>query len=156
MTRTSIQAEVVIIGADPAGLFAAMRLAGLLSALVLDSKSRTGGAGGATDGKLNLSPHVGFDLDELRLSETKATEYIEAVDRCFLGHGADPTLHGTDEAAVRWWMERVSWLWQCTPKGYWDIILVPIKQRHTGTDFAHRVTAAMAETVRRRGGRFLL
>ncbi|EXJ13369.1 hypothetical protein D779_3841 [Imhoffiella purpurea] len=57
---------------------------------------------------------------------------------------------------MRWWMERVSWVRRRTPKGDWDISLVPIRQRHMGTDFAHRVTADMAESVRRKGGRFQL
>jgi len=158
MTMTSEQrrVDVAIMGAGPAGLFAALHLAGRKSVLLLDRKARPGGAGGATDGKLNLSPHIGLDLGELRLSEDQAMEYIELVDRWFLDHGADPTLHGMDEARVRWWLERVSWVRRRTPKGDWDITLVPIKQRHMGTDFAHRVTAAMAETIRRRGGQFQL
>ncbi len=149
-------ADVVIIGAGPAGLFAAMRLAGKLNVLVLDRRSHPGGAGGYTDGKLNLSPHIGLDLAELGLSEEEATRRIEEVDRVFLDHGADPTLHGLDQARIQWWLDRVSWVRRPTPKGQWDIQLVPVVQRHMGTDFAHRVTKAMADTVARRGGTLLL
>ncbi|MGA7983496.1 MAG: FAD-dependent oxidoreductase [Chromatiaceae bacterium] len=156
MTEPAKHYDLVIIGAGPAGLFAALQLAGRLGVLVIDRKASPGGAGGATDGKLNLSPHIGLDLEELGLSETDAMERIERVDRVFLEHGADPTLHGLDEGRIRWWLERVSWVRRTTPKDDWDIQLVPVRQRHMGTDFAHRVTAAMADTIGRRGGRFLL
>lgn len=148
--------DVVVIGAGPAGLFAGLRLAGHLRILLLDRRPRPGGAGGATDGKLNLSPHIGLDLAELGLSEEEAARRIQEVDGIFLDHGADPTLHGLDEARIQWWMERVSWVRRRTLKGGWDIQLVPVVQRHMGTDFAHRVTGAMAGTVRQRGGAFLL
>lgn len=137
-------------------MLAALALAGQLDILLIDRKPRPGGAGGATDGKLNLSPHIGLDLQELALSEEEALQRIDRVDQTFLEHGADPTLHGQDEARIRWWLERVSWVRRRTPKGDWDIGLVPVKQRHMGTDFAQQVTAALAQTIRDRGGRFSL
>ncbi|QVL48349.1 MAG: FAD-dependent oxidoreductase [Thiocapsa sp.] len=148
--------DVVIIGAGPAGLFAAMRLAGKMKVLVIDRRPRPGGAGGYTDGKLNLSPHIGLDLAELGLSEEEASRRIEEVDRIFLHHGADPTLHGLDEARIQWWLDRVSWVRRPASKDRWDIQLVPVVQRHMGTDFAHRVTKAMADTVEQRGGTLML
>jgi flavin-dependent dehydrogenase len=117
MTQTARHYDVVIIGAGPAGLFAALQLAGRLSVLVIDRKPVPGGAGGATDGKLNLSPHIGLDLGELGLSESEALARIDKVDRVFLAHGADPTVHGLDEARIQWWLERVSWVRRRTPKG---------------------------------------
>jgi uncharacterized FAD-dependent dehydrogenase len=148
--------DVAVLGAGPAGLFAAMSLAAELDVLVVDRRSHAGGAGGYTDGKLNLSPYIGLDLGELRLTEGEAMALIREVDSAFLAHGADATVHGEDEAAVRAWLERVSWVRRRTPKGDWDITLMPVKQRHMGTDFAHRVTGAMAQTIRERGGRVAL
>jgi len=156
MTEHTRAFDVVIIGAGPAGLLAALTLAGRLSVLVIDRRPRPGGAGGATDGKLNLSPQVGLDLQELSLTEQEAAQRIHAVDQVFLEHGADPTLHGADDRRVAWWLERVSWVRRRTPKGEWDITLLPVRQRHMGTDFAHRVTARMADTITRRGGTLLL
>src|SRR3989304_5282669 len=52
--------DVAVVGAGPAGMFVARTLAGKLSVLVLDEKGRTGGAGAMTDGKPNLSPHIGL------------------------------------------------------------------------------------------------
>ena len=156
MTEKEQHFDVVVIGAGPAGLFAALDLCPRLRVLLIDRRDNPGGAGGATDGKLNLSPQVGLDLAELRLTEEGAQARIDAVDRVFLDHGADPTLYGVDDRRIQWWMDRVSWVRRTTPKGDWDITLVPVRQRHMGTDFAHRVTAAMAETIRRRGGILLL
>ncbi len=156
MTHTDRHVDVVVIGAGPAGLFAALTLSPHLRVVVVDRRDRPGGAGGATDGKLNLSPHIGLDLAELNLAEEDAQARIDAVDRVFLDHGADPTLYGVDDRRIQWWLDRVSWVRRRTPKGGWDIALVPVRQRHMGTDFAHRVTAAMAETVRGRGGTLLL
>jgi uncharacterized FAD-dependent dehydrogenase len=148
--------EVIVVGAGPAGLFAALTLCPHLRVLLIDRRDRPGGAGGATDGKLNLSPQVGLDLAELRLTEAEAQARIDTVDRVFLDHGADPTLHGLDDRRIQGWLDRISWVRRPTPKGGWDITLIPVRQRHMGTDFAHRVTAAMAETIRRRGGSLLL
>jgi len=146
--------DVAIVGAGPAGLFAARTLAGKLSVLVLDEKARTGGAGAMTDGKLNLSPHIGLDLSELRMTEEEARERIAAVDEVFLAHGADPTVYGEDRDRIDAWLDRVSWARRRTPKGEWDITLLPARQRHMGTDLAHRVVARMTEAIAKAGVEF--
>ena len=148
--------DVVVIGAGPAGLFAAHGLAGRLSVLVLDEKQRCGGAGALTDGKLNLSPHIGLDLAELGLTEEEATRRIRAVDEVFLRHGADETLYGADEAGVRGWLDRVSWVRSRTRGGEWDITLVPALQRHMGTDLAHLVVDRITASIRGAGAEFRL
>ena len=156
MTGDPQRWDVIVIGAGPAGLFAAHGLAGRLSVLVLDEKRRTGGAGALTDGKLNLSPHIGLDLAELGLTEEEAWRRIRAVDEVFLRHGADETLHGADEAGVRGWLDRVSWARSRTHRGSWDITLVPALQRHMGTDRAHLVVDRLTASIRGAGAEFRL
>ncbi len=139
--------DVIVVGAGPAGLFAARALSGKLSVLVVEEKARTGGAGAMTDGKLNLSPRIGLDLEELQIGEEEAGQRIAQIDEAFLEHGADRTLYGVDAERIALWLDRVSWVRRPTPKGDWDITLLPARQRHMGTDLAHRVVARMTESI---------
>lgn len=148
--------DVAIVGAGPAGLFAARALSGRLRVVVLEEKPRTGGAGAMTDGKLNLSPRIGLDLDELAIPEEEASARIADIDEVFVGHGADPTLYGVDAGRIAMWMDRVSWARRRTVKGEWDISLLPARQRHMGTDLAHRVVARMTEAISSAGAVFSL
>ena len=148
--------DVIVIGAGPAGLFAARTLSETLSVLVLEEKTRTGGAGAMTDGKLNLSPHIGLDLNELQISEEEAGERIARIDDVFLEHGADRTVYGEDTERIGLWLDRVSWARRRTPKGEWDITLLPARQRHMGTDLAYRVVARITEAIAGKGVEFLL
>ena len=148
--------DVIVIGAGPAGLFAARALSEKLSVLVLDEKPRTGGTGAMTDGKLNLSPQIGLDLQELQITEEEAAERIERIDEIFLEHGADRTLYGTDRERIGLWLDRVSWARRRTPKGDWDITLLPARQRHMGTDFAHRVVGRITDSIAKSGAEFRL
>jgi len=148
--------DVAVIGAGPGGLFAARTLAGKVSVLILDEKSRTGGAGAMTDGKLNLSSHIGLDLTELKLGEEEAEERIAAIDEVFLAHGADPTVYGEDRDRIAMWLDRVSWARRKTTKGEWDITLLPARQRHMGTDRAYRVVAAVTDSIASQGVEFSL
>jgi len=148
--------DVIVIGAGPAGLFAARTLSGRLSVLVLEEKARTGGAGAMTDGKLNLSPQIGLDLTELQISEEEAGDRIARIDEVFLEHGADRTLYGADAVRIGLWLDRVSWVRRATPKGDWDITLLPARQRHMGTDLAHQVVARMTDSIAGNGATFSL
>ncbi len=156
MGKKSESCDVAIIGGGPAGLFAALELSGHMDVLLLEEKSRTGGAGATTDGKLNLTSKIGMDLDELKMSEDHAEGIIRYIDEVFLECGADPTLYGVEEEKVRWWMEKVSWVQRSYDDGTVDISLVPAKQRHMGTDMAHQVIGRMTGLLARRAVRFLL
>ncbi|MFH1432683.1 MAG: NAD(P)/FAD-dependent oxidoreductase [archaeon] len=141
--------DVIIVGAGPAGLFCSLELAtkSKMKVLVIDKghdamhrkcpltsvgrclkckpcniMSGVGGAGGLSDGKLNLGYRIGGDLTEFVSPET-AMEIIDYIDDVFLKSGANAELSGvkgTDELLAK-----------CSRVG---IRYIPIKQRHLGSD----------------------
>ena len=131
--------DVIIIGAGPAGIFAALEFLTAkkkLKILILekgedlpDRKSNDifqgwGGAGTFSDGKLNLSTGVGGFLSEY-IGEGELESLIDYADKIFLKYGAPAELHGTDEEEIKR-LEEVS-----ARNG---LKLVPFKIRHLGTD----------------------
>lgn len=58
--------KVVIVGAGPAGLFAAYRLSAEHHVTILERQSYAGGSGLHSDGKLNFHPMVGGIRDLFR------------------------------------------------------------------------------------------
>jgi len=111
--------DVVIIGAGPAGLFAAYELAenSNLKILIIEMGkavdkrkcpmwitgecakcepchilSGIGGSGGLSDGTLNIRPDIGGNLYEF-LNEEEAWELVKYVDRIYVKHGAPEKLY---------------------------------------------------------------
>ncbi len=146
--------DVIIIGAGPAGLFAALELSGKMDVLVVEEKERPGGAGAITDGKLNLTSRIGMDLSELNLDEDTAERVIRYIDSVFLECGADPTLYGVNDERIQWWLEKVSWVKRTYSDGRNDISLVPARQRHMGTDMTHQVIGNLFRKIEEGGVRF--
>jgi len=119
--------DVIIIGSGPAGLWAAEELAknkpGLSIAIIEKGSFSSGGL--MNDCKLNLSPDIGMELDELKISRQETEKYIQEIDAKFLELGADEKLHGTDQKEIDKWVTRAR---RCGAE------LVACKQRHVGTD----------------------
>ncbi|MEM3963762.1 FAD-dependent oxidoreductase, partial [Pyrobaculum sp.] len=162
--------DVVIVGAGPAGLFAALELAeaGGLKIALIDGGYKAsqrhcplqtplekctfcvpchivygiGGAGTLSSGLINLRPDVGGDLHELVGDWDKAMELINYVDSVFVkfgapGHVYEPNLEAINKLSAL--AARV------------NARIVPIRQRHMGTDGSRKVVDAITQYLEGRG-----
>ena len=169
-----MRSDVVIIGAGPAGLFAAKEIAekSKLSVLVIDEgkevKDRicpassykacskctpcsimcgVGGAGTLSSGLLNLRPDIGGDLSALLKDEAASWDLVKYVDGIFLKNGAPTKIYNpSDEEAD--YLER-----KAASVG---VKFIPIPQRHIGSDNAPAVIDSLKRNLESFGVRFLL
>ncbi|MBC7288035.1 MAG: FAD-binding protein [Armatimonadetes bacterium] len=153
--------DVAIVGAGPAGIFAALELTRpgrLRVALVdegLDLSERLarrhdshhadphlllhgfGGAGAFSDGKLTLSIDVGGHLAEL-LGESQARALISRADQIWLAFGAPAELYGANPDVLADLQKRAV---RC------GLQLVEVPLRHVGTDNAPRILAGIRDAL---------
>lgn len=129
------RADVAILGAGPAGLFAAEALLGSgLETILIDRGAEpsnrahlsfgVGGAGAYSDGKLNLTPKIGGNPASLGRNGMEIQHYIDRVDAIFSGFGAPEKYYGEDAAALAELKKAAS----C-----YGIEFISGKQRHLGT-----------------------
>lgn len=163
--------DVVIIGAGPAGLFAACEFANesSLKVAVIDkgkdinericpsAKNFTrcmkckpcnilcglGGAGGLSDGKLNLKSDIGGNLVEF-VSKEEADELILKIDKTFLKHGAPYKMYGKEPG----FLEKSA--------ASHGIQFIPIPQRHIGSDRLPKVVTSFKNDLVEKGVKFFL
>jgi hypothetical protein len=163
--------DVVVIGAGPAGLFAAYELVNNsnLSILVIDKGKDIlnrqcpslkqfqrcfqcnpcnilcglGGAGGLSDGKLNLKSDVGGNLEEF-VSKEEADTLVSMIDKVFLEHGASQKLYGNRAHELQ------------TKAAAEGLEFIPIPQRHIGSDMLPGVITSLRINLERKGANFLL
>ncbi len=168
------QYDVVIVGAGPAGMFAAYELLKgkeKLKILIIDKgkevKNRrcpmiekgscincepchimcgVGGSGTYSDGTLNLRPDIGGNLAEITKDEKLAWKLVDEVDRVFLKFGSPDKIFGTSEKIEELRRKSASV----------GIKFVGIKQRHIGTDNAPKVIKNFYYYLKKGGVDFLL
>jgi hypothetical protein len=159
--------DVVIVGAGPAGIFAALELVRqndwdvLLVEKGFDMAKRKcpargehpvgceigckpcsitcgwGGAGAFSDGKLTLSPDVGGWLTEY-VGRAELEKLIAYVDRLWVEYGAPERIHGTDH-------DKVEQIRQQAMQSGLRLVDAPI--RHMGTDRCPLVLQAMRDDI---------
>ncbi|NCC67946.1 MAG: FAD-dependent oxidoreductase [Clostridia bacterium] len=154
-----MQADVVIVGAGPAGIFTAMELIrqGSGKKIIMVEKGMSvenrhcpkattkvcvgckpychittgfSGAGAFSDGKLSLSSEVGGDLPTL-IGETTAQELIDYTDKIYLEFGADDKVEGQNNP-----MEKKEIRKRAIQAG---LKLVDCPIRHMGTERAQQI-----------------
>lgn len=147
--------DVLIVGAGPAGIFAALELAKHkdISACIVDAgpdidqRDRKtnmlagwGGAGAFSDGKLTLSPDVGGHLAEI-LTEHEARKLLLEVDRMWLDYSGPMKAYGADLDEVAAIEHRAQLA---------GMRLVHSEVRHLGTEMCPLVLAKMRDAMRER------
>lgn len=166
----SIETDVVIVGAGPAGVFCALALlkrgftgrivmvdkglavedrvcpkaSGVPCAMCDPCRITTGfsGAGAFSDGKLSLSTEVGGDLPDL-IGREAAQAAIDEVDGVYLGFGADEQVEGGGH------VPEVDEIRRRAIKAGLKLVDCPL--RHLGTEKAHDLYARVERYLREAG-----
>lgn len=147
-------ADVVIIGAGPAGIFAALELtrhaSGLDIVIIEQGKDITersragkdmligwGGAGAYSDGKLTISTDVGGQLSSL-LKEDELMVLLDEVDRIYEGYNSTGGVYsvGTDDADLISAQARLA-----------GLVYIPTKVRHLGTENCYTILKDMRDEL---------
>jgi uncharacterized FAD-dependent dehydrogenase len=165
--------DIIIVGAGPAGLFAANELSkNKLKILVIDEGSSSskrkcpmgiighcthcktcgimsgvGGAGMFSGGILNLRPDIGGDLEAQIGDKEYANRLVEEVDSTYLRYGAPKQIYRPNVDEV----EHMKRMAVAAGAKYIDII-----QRLIGSDNAPKVIERFENDLKRRGVSFLL
>jgi len=154
--------EIAIIGAGPAGIFAALALSGVEGARVrvfdkgpdIDERLANreaekgerdpkwmlcgwGGGGAFSDGKLTLSTEIGGQLTTY-LPRPQVEALLDEVDRMWLKFGAPEKLYGADEEAMAGLAHRATAA---------DLEFIGTRIRHLGTDRCPMVLREMRRSL---------
>lgn len=175
MTRQEY--DVVIVGAGPAGMFAAYEFTKhkdlKLSVLIVDEgrdirnrrcpmKEETiqcarcspcnimcgvGGSGAYSDGTLNLRYDIGGNLMDYTKDERKACELVAEVDKVFLKFGGPSKLYGTDTEGIIDLKRKAASV---------GVRFIEIPQRHIGTDRTPTIIENFEKYLKANNVEFLL
>ncbi|WP_246275921.1 NAD(P)/FAD-dependent oxidoreductase [Methanolobus zinderi] len=165
--------DVIIVGAGPAGLFAAHELTSSeLRILVIDAgrdidervcpMSSTkgcqhckpcsilrgvGGSGAYSDGTLNLRPDIGGNLADFTSDQESAWELVEYVDSIFLKYGATNNISSPPADEVEFLERKAASV---------GASFIQIKQRHIGSDNSIALISNFKQDLEAKGIDFLL
>lgn len=157
--------DAIIVGAGPAGLFAALELTEKGASVLVVDKGRSlegrkcplkngavgqcihcspcsvicgwGGAGAFSDGKLTLTPEFGGNLERY-VGRRVLEQLIPEVDAIWVHYGADTPVFEPDAAFAG----------EVVKKGrFAGLQVIPAKIRHIGTDRSQEVLAAVREAL---------
>jgi len=158
--------DVIIVGAGPAGLFAALELAKKNKKVIIIDKGRPiekrtcpmktgateclhcdpcnivcgwGGAGSFSDGKLTLTPEFGGNLEEY-CGRKMLLSLIEEADKVYLEHGASKTLFKPSGELAKKVIARALQA---------DLNIIPATIRHMGSDQSKLILGKMYETIKK-------
>lgn len=159
--------DVIIIGAGPAGIFAALELAAKnkLRVLILEKGrdisqrscpregqdrclncsscsivSGWGGAGAFSDGKLTLTTEFGGWLDQYQ-GRNRVQVLINYIDGIYCHFGAPDKIFGTDLEEIRAIQRQAARA---------DLALIPARIRHLGTEKCYEVLRSMRDYLGKR------
>jgi len=162
-----LEADVVIVGCGPAGIFTALELTQRSNLKIImvdkgpDIEERIcltrmgrdcagcspcamlcgwGGAGAFSDGKLTLSADVGGWLENY-VGREKLLRLIDYVDEMYLTFGAPTTVFGTDADVIEELQRRAQLA---------GLKLIPVRIRHLGTEKCADVIKAMRDYLSQR------
>jgi len=131
--------RAVIVGAGPAGLFAAHELSRYHRVTILERNSYVGGSGLHSDGKLNFHPKIGGDLTEF-MSETEAWALVHGIRDVFTGLGVE--MARSDEEGLGALETRASQA---------GIKFIKIEQNHIGSDYLPEVISKLQHRLEKQG-----
>ncbi|MCP8312563.1 MAG: NAD(P)/FAD-dependent oxidoreductase [Candidatus Methylarchaceae archaeon HK02M1] len=145
--------DVIIVGAGPAGIFAALELCEKsdLRILILEkgkdiskrvrSKSSIlcgwGGAGAFSDGKLTFSTETGGWLKDY-VGEKRLTRMIKEVDETYLRFIPPTPIYGGDDDAIAEIARKAAKV---------ELRLIPSRVRHLGTDQCTQLLKKMRQEI---------
>ncbi|MDI6843136.1 MAG: NAD(P)/FAD-dependent oxidoreductase [Anaerosomatales bacterium] len=160
--------DAVIVGAGPAGIFAALELArsGRVARIAIVDRGKPiekrrcparethcvgcetcaimsgwGGAGAFSDGKLTLSAEVGGWLGDF-VGRDALERLLADADRIWVEFGATEEVHGPDEETAERLIRAATLA---------EMRLVPMRVRHIGTDRSPTVLQAMHDRLVEQG-----